>query len=237
MDPKVLLIVHQAQSNPGRISRILQEIGYEPVICRHACGEELPTSPDDFAGTIIFGGPMSANDDTLPFIRSELQWIDSVLLNDRPFLGICLGAQLLARHLGSKIHPHDSGLHEIGYYKVSSTPAGSHIFNEEQHFYQWHSEGYTLPECAVLLAEGDFFKNQAFQYNKAFGIQFHPDVTRDMMLSWTRKTVHRMVLPGAQARESHLIGQVMYDEGVERWSKRFFRHWLNQTEDFDFSLI
>jgi len=228
MRGRILLIVHQATSNPGRIGRLVSEFGYEPVICRHACGDPLPKSLDDYAGAVIFGGPMSANDgDSLDFIRAELDWIDVPLRENKPFLGVCLGAQMLARVLGGKVGPHEDGYHEIGYYPLRATPGGRDLFAAEQMFYQWHGEGFTLPHGAELLLQGELFDNQAFSYgDNAFGIQFHPEVTREMMFRWSRKAAHRMVLRGARSRETHLNDQRRHDAAVEDWANGFFEHWL-----------
>ena len=89
---------------------------------------------DGYAGTIVFGGPMSANDDgKLPGIRAQLDWIPTALDSGRPFLGICLGAQLLARALGATVKPHPAGLAEIGYFPVSYTHLDVY---KRQHKYQ-----------------------------------------------------------------------------------------------------
>lgn len=227
MRERILLIVHQATSDPGRIGRLVAEFGFEPVICCPACGDPLPESMDDYAAAVIFGGPMSANDGgELPFMRAELDWIEVPLRAGKPFLGVCLGAQMLARVLGGVVGPHQDGYHEIGYYPIRATAAGRKMFAREQLFYQWHGEGFTLPACATLLAEGDIYANQAFSHGTAYGIQFHPEVTREMMHRWSRKAVHRMVLRGARSRDSHLADQQRHDPGVEDWANNFFEHWL-----------
>ena len=102
------------------------------------------------------------------------------------------------------------------------------MFADERQFYQWHGEGFELPAGAELLAAGEAarFPNQAFRVGKAYGIQFHPEVTREMMCRWTRFAAHRMVLAGAQARETHRNGHRRYGAGVEGWMRRFFAHWL-----------
>jgi GMP synthase (glutamine-hydrolysing) len=226
---KILLVVHQATSDPGRIGRMVDVFGYQPVICRHACGDPLPESLDDYAGAVIFGGPMSANDDHLDFVRDEQNWIGLALKEDKPFLGVCLGAQMLARHLGANVTSNPEGYHEIGYYPVRATAAGRGLFADEQMFYQWHGEGFELPSSCELLATGERFPNQAFRYGKAIGIQFHPEVTRQMMERWTLFAAHRMVLAGAQPRESHLRGHDNHDAKVESWTQSFFGHWLSQA--------
>ena len=234
MSRRILLIVHQEHSNPGRIRSMAERFGLEPVLCRPACGDCLPVNMDGYAAAVIFGGPMSANDDSaLPFIREEIDWLEVPLRAGTPFLGVCLGAQLLARYLGGCVRPHPDGLHEIGYYPVRATAAGRDLFAREQHFYQWHGEGFSLPAGAKLLARGDLFENQAFRYGNAYGIQFHPEVTLEMMRDWTAKPVHRMVLPGAQARDRQLSGHGHHDTAVEGWLEEFFAVWLagvNESE-------
>ncbi len=228
MREKILLIVHQQHSDPGRIGQMVELFDHEPVICRHGCGEPLPKTLRDYAGAVLFGGPMSANDDHLDFIRDELDFIGLALKEDKPFLGLCLGAQMLARHLGARVSCHPEGYHEIGYYPIRATDAGHGLFAGEQQFYQWHGEGFDLPASAELLAEGEAarFPNQAFRLGKAYGIQFHPEVTREMMCRWTRFAAHRMVLAGAQARDAHLRDHSRYDRQVEDWTRQFFAHWL-----------
>jgi GMP synthase (glutamine-hydrolysing) len=232
MPQKVLLVVHQEHSDPGRVAAELARRGCECDLRRTACGDPLPATMAEHAGVVIFGGPMSANDDSvLPFIRMELEWLAVPLGEGKPFLGICLGAQLLARYLGAKVGPHAGGYNEIGYYRVAAAGNGAGLFQNEQYFYQWHGEGFEVPCSAELLATGEYFPNQAFRYGNAYGIQFHPEVTKTMMLRWTRRAAHRMTLQGAQAREAHLKGHEQHDAEVERWLVNFLECWLQPASD------
>jgi len=227
MNERVLLIVHQEHSEPGRVGRMLAERGCTLDLRRPACGCSLPESAGEHDAVVVFGGPMSANDDpTMPFLGAEMRYIDKVLDAGKPFLGICLGGQMLSRCLGGRVGPHPEGYSEIGYYGVRPTAAGRPLFPAEQRFYQWHSEGFSVPDCCELLATGEHFENQAFRCGNAYGIQFHPEVTRAMMLRWTAKAAHRMVLPGAQSRDMHLEGHAAFDADVERWLGSFFDAWL-----------
>jgi GMP synthase (glutamine-hydrolysing) len=70
------------------------------------------------------------------------------------------------------------------------------------------------------------FPNQAFRIGKTYGMQFHPDVTGEMLYRWSTKAAHRMVLPGAQARDRQHAGHAAHNDQIERWSRRFFAHWL-----------
>lgn len=148
---KILLIIHQPTSDPGRVGQILRANGYMLDVRCPSVQEELPTTMDSHDGAVVFGGPMSANDsETLPFIRAELDWIPVALESGKPFLGICLGAQLLARVLGAAIAPHPDGLTEIGYFPIVSKEAGRDYFNEPLNVYHWHSEGFKLPKDGSL---------------------------------------------------------------------------------------
>ena len=148
--PAILMIVHQESSDPGRIGDKLRERGYRLDIRRPCLGQELPVSLDEHAGCVMFGGPMSANDDHLEFIRKELDFIPRVVASGRPFLGVCLGAQLLARAGGGKVGPHPDGWHEIGYYPVKPTPQGRELFPDKLHIFQWHGEGFSLPRGGIV---------------------------------------------------------------------------------------
>ncbi|MFQ5985261.1 MAG: gamma-glutamyl-gamma-aminobutyrate hydrolase family protein, partial [Alphaproteobacteria bacterium] len=133
-DKTILLVLHSKDSNPGRVGKALERKGCRLKPCRPREGEALPRAMDGCAGAVVFGGPMSANDDkTKPFIGRELKWIETVVDLGKPFLGICLGAQLLARALGARVAPHAQGLYEIGYYPIRPTPKGEAIFDGLDH--------------------------------------------------------------------------------------------------------
>ncbi|MDA0260798.1 MAG: glutamine amidotransferase [Proteobacteria bacterium] len=231
MNDRILIIVHGDRSTPGRVGRQLREMGYALDRCQPSGGSPLPKTLDDHAGAIVFGGPMSANDDNaLDFIRAELEWIPTALDSGKPFLGICLGAQMLARVLGAKVEPHPAEIAEIGYYPVRPLPAGAHLFDREALFYQWHQEGFELPRGATALATAEAFENQAFRYRNAYGIQFHPEVTGRVMRTWTQVAEHRLSLPGAQARDEQIRRQAASERHVCGWLRRFLDVWLNAPD-------
>jgi GMP synthase (glutamine-hydrolysing) len=225
MTEKVLLVLHQEQSTPGRVGYALRERGYELDIRRPRYGDPLPKTMADHAGAVIFGGPQSANDAD-DFIKAEIDFIGAPLHEGKPFLGICLGAQMLAKHLGERVATHPEGKAEIGYYPVRPTPAGRAICDWPDHMYQWHREGFALPRGTQLLAEGDIFPVQAFRAGSAFAIQFHAEVTHAMMCRWTTRGAARMELPGAKKRHEHFADRPVYDHGIRRWLSDFLDHWL-----------
>jgi GMP synthase (glutamine-hydrolysing) len=228
---QILIIIHQDTSTPGLVGQVLQEAGYGLDIRRPFLGQELPSTMEHHDAAIIFGGPMSANDDeTLPFIQTELNWIPIALESSKPFLGICLGAQMLARVLGARVAPHPDKLREIGYFPIMSTLAGQSCFSHPMYVYHWHKEGFELPSDAVLLATGQRFFNQAFRYGKsAYGVQFHPEITNKIMERWTTEAAEQLTLPGAQPRDEQIRQHALHEDGVHHWLQGFLNQWLGKV--------
>jgi GMP synthase (glutamine-hydrolysing) len=225
----ILVILHRDSSTPGRIGHALKERGYALDV-RHPClGDPLPETLAEHAGAIIFGGPASAND-THDFVRRETDWIAVPLKEEKPFLGICLGGQMLARHLGSRVYPHADGHAEIGYYPIRPTAAGVPFGPWPGMVYHWHREGFSLPAGAVLLAEGDTFPVQAFRAGSAYALQFHPEVTHATICRWTVRGHERTFLPGAKRRAEHFADRAVYDPAGRAWLAAFLNHWLAQTD-------
>ena len=119
----VLIVLHQETSTPGRVGNALRALGHPLDIRRPRFGDPLPEALGQHAGAVIFGGPMSANDPD-DYVRREIDWIEIPLREQRPFLGICLGAQMLAKQLGAQVAPHHEGRVEVGYYPIRPTEAG-----------------------------------------------------------------------------------------------------------------
>lgn len=230
-DP-ILVILHQEHSTPGRVGRLLRERGHRLDIRRPRFGDPLPDTLRGHAGAVIFGGPMSANDDDA-FVRGEIDWIGVALREEKPFLGLCLGAQMLAKHMGAPVWTHPGGRAEIGYYPLLPTEAGTTLGETwgvpwPTHVYHWHREGFDCPTGARTLATGDDFPTQAISVGRrAFGLQFHPEVTHAMMCRWTVKAWERLAIPGAQDRARQIEGRFMHDPHVSRWLDRFLDHWLD----------
>jgi len=227
MTDRVLIVLHQERSNPGRVAQELRARGCDLDIRRPALGDPLPATMDDHKAAVIFGGPMSANDN-LPFIRAETDWISTPLREEKPFLGICLGAQMMAKQLGARVYGREDSKCEVGYFPIRPTAHGAGLFDDPQYVYQWHGEGFDLPHGAVQLAEGDDFPVQAMRYGKsAYGIQFHPELTSLMMNAWLTFGRGRLCQPGAQAAELHREGRLRHDASLRAWLSRFIDHWLD----------
>jgi len=225
--PRVLIVLHQAHSTPGRVGWLLANFGFALDIRRPPLGDELPSTLAEHAGVVIFGGPMSANDET-EFMKREIDWLELPLRQNTPYLGLCLGAQMLARKLGARVFNHDNGRGEIGYYPIRPLPVADTLCAEPfpRSVYHWHRDGFEVPAGAELLAEGDgFFPAQAFRYGRAFGLQFHPEVTYAMICRWTTRAAERMSAPGAQTAQAHREGWFQHDRAVGAWISAFLPEW------------
>lgn len=222
----VLVVLHQAHSTPGRVGQLLLQRGYKLDIRRPSQGDGLPSTTRDHAAVVIFGGPMSANDPDA-FIRREIDFIGTTLRDETPYLGICLGAQMLARAIGGAVAPHPEGQVEIGYYDIEPTGAGCALMEWPRKVYQWHREGFATPRGTELLATGTHYEEQAFRVGtNAFGLQFHPEITLHMLYRWTTRASERMTLPGARCRRDHFAGRAVYDGAVKAWLDAFLDRWL-----------
>jgi GMP synthase (glutamine-hydrolysing) len=224
----VLLILHQEHSSPGRVGQVLRQLGYPLDVRRPRFGDPLPETMENHAAAVLFGGPNSAND-AAEFIGRETEWIGVPLRESKPFLGICLGAQMMARHLGAQVFPHPQGHAEVGYYPIRPTPAGRGICSQwPDRVYQWHREGFELPHGAELLAEGDAFSVQAMRFGSGYALQFHPEVTHAMMYRWLVRGAHRLELPGAKQRAEHVSDRFVYDLASRQWLNEFIDHWIGR---------
>jgi GMP synthase (glutamine-hydrolysing) len=217
MPAKVLVVLHQEQSSPGRVGQALEARGYALDLRRPRFGDPLPATLAGHAGVVVFGGPMSANDPD-DFVKTEIDWIETPLREEAPFLGICLGAQMLAKHLGARVDRHPEGRVEVGYHPIAPTVAGRAVLAWPDHVYQWHTEGFECPRGGVVLAEGEDFPVQAMRVGPcAYGLQFHPELTHAMMYRWTTRGAHRFGLPGAQGRAEQLEKRWLHDPPMRRF--------------------
>ena len=225
----ILLIAH-SDWRDGRLVPLLKAKGYDVAWCCPALGDRLPANDERYAGAIVLGGVQSANDtESQPFLRQEIDWIARRVASGNRFLGICLGAQLLARALEAKVAPHADGVNEIGYYPVYPTPEGGALIPAGLHVYHWHKEGFELPRGAQLLARGEAFANQAYRYGaNCYGLQFHPEVTAEVAVAWIKSAADHLKRPGAQTAEQQMALASRFDRALHDWFDDFLDRWLGR---------
>lgn len=226
---KALLILHQKKSVCGDIGIKLRKRGFELHYCRPPIGDELPKSLNIYSLIVIFGGPMSANDKD-EFILKEINFIKLVVESNIPYLGICLGAQFLAKYLGSPIFANDKNLSEIGFYKIIPTNQGRKVFMNQTFFYQFHTEGFNIPNNCINLAYGNKFKYQAFKYKKCYALQFHPEVNFTMHIRWLALILFKkpkvLFTNGAQNIFYQLFLRFKYNKSISNWLDYFLDNYL-----------
>ncbi len=216
---RALMLRHMRRMQDDRVSKALIARGFELDYRCPAEGEPLPPLDEGHDLAVVYGGVQSANDEG--YIRDEIGWIRSWVSTGRPYLGLCLGGQLLASAFGAKVSHHPEGQHEIGFVRIC--PAGDAEFLPAPlYVYQWHKEGFELPSGATLLALGETFPNQAFRYgDAAYGIQFHPEVTAEIMLHWMNDSAASLSAPGASSKETQVEDAARHNGSVDVWLDQF----------------
>lgn len=225
---KVLILKNVPQEGPGTIEDFLkrERIPYRVIELE---SERIADTGYDIL--VIMGGPMSVNDEEIyPYLREEEKVVKEFIRSGRKILGICLGAQMLAKALGAKVYK--GPVQEIGWYHIELTGNGLkdplmqklalHLkggdFWRRFRVFHWHGETFDMPEDAVRLASSELYPNQAFRYNKGiYAFQFHIEVKKEMISEWLKDT------PGFSriTKETHTF----YEEYIgraENFYKGFF---------------
>ena len=190
----------------------------------HDLGE--PMAPGGYSGVIIMGGPMSAND-PVPGLANELALIRRALDAGTPLLGICLGAQMIAKALGARVY-RNAEL-EIGWAPVHLTEGGRADpvlsgLPSPATLFHWHGEAFDLPAGAEWLAWSAKCRNQAFRYgSRVYGLQFHPEVTAAMIADWCEQPVNcgDMAAVGQAPDPSFVDLKPVARQIVNRWLDLF----------------
>jgi GMP synthase (glutamine-hydrolysing) len=210
---RVALVENTRITHHGQVGVALHEAGLMVDVFRPHADGHLPEGPEGYAGLVVFGGEQSAVDDARhPYLPRLAQLMRGWGEAGGAVLGICLGAQLLARGCGAVNRV--GGAPEFGWCEVRRTAAGAtdpvlSAAPESFPSFQWHSDTYTLPPGAVHLAEGDAVAQQAFRIGKrAYGMQFHFEASRAVVGQWAAHLpgdVEAMAPGWLAGREAHAV--------------------------------
>lgn len=191
MDGKILVVKHVRNEGPGLVRTFFEGQGWPLEIVDLSTGDGLPNNLNDIAAVVLLGGPMNVyEEEEYPFLKKEDDFISRLIVEDIPFLGVCLGAQLLAKACQGNVMKADT--REIGWYTVNVTKEGRQepLFSglpPSLTVFQWHEDTFEIPAGGTLLVRGKTCRNQAFKVGSyAYGLQFHIEATTDMVIEWMK---------------------------------------------------
>jgi len=183
MPPTLLAVQHVPWEGPHRILDACD--GVEVRTVRPLDGDPLPR-PEEVSGALVMGGPMNVDDvGRHPGLAAEREWLTRALRLRMPLLGICLGAQLLARALGAEVRP--GGRPEIGFAPVEIHDPDDPVLGglaPRTTVLHWHGDVFALPAGARPLASSEQAEHQAFRHGNAWGVLFHPEADAALVDAW-----------------------------------------------------
>lgn len=184
----VLIIQHAPHEHPAALRRALESQGIRTLWIHPYRGEHYP-AVTEIEGMVSLGGPMGANDQTLhPWINAECELLKACALGQKPVVGICLGAQMMAKALGGSVEPNPVA--EVGWFPIALNKEGQSdpiagAAGAGPTVYHWHGDTFHLPEGAVLLGNSKACARQAYRFgDQAYGFQFHPEADHQLVLEW-----------------------------------------------------
>lgn len=229
----VMAVKHVAFEDLGSFEDVLVKNGFM-IEYVDACTEDvyskyLAANPDLL---VVLGGPVSVYDqEEYPFLSKEVALLQRRMIEKKPTLGICLGAQLIAAALGGRVF--SSGLKEIGWKSISLSPAAedsSMRYLGNAPVFHWHGDTFTLPDGATLLASSDVCHNQAFSFgDNVLALQFHPELKAARIESWL--VGHACELSNVKDVTVHQLREdtSRYGALLENQAKQFFNAWLSKA--------
>lgn len=225
---RVLSIVHRREWADSRLLDFVHMRGETVEVVCPSEGDPLP-SLDDVDAVMIGGGDVSvwrAGDH--PWMQAEIDLARQCALSGTPYLGICLGAQILAAAFGSTSLAREDKACEFGFYPVVPTRAGRDLFDGVEAAYQAHFEGLDrLPPEAELLASTELFEFQAFSIgDHAYGVQFHPDVRVMHIEQWWNDNAHLQGQPNAHDLENQLADAERFEPSMNKLAGSLVDAWL-----------
>jgi len=226
---RLLVLQHIACEHLGLVEPALKDRGMEYRYVRPFAGEDIPKDLAGWDGVIALGGPMSANDgERIGFIADELRLLTKVLETGMPALGICLGAQLIAKAAGAEITAGEEK--EIGWYPLRLTEEGKKDrvltgLPDTFPVFQWHGETFDVPPGAVSLAGSERYSNQAFRLGETvYGLQFHLETTQPMIIEWLDlyREEHAQCGATVQGRASVMAKTALLKSAAEQRARQVF---------------
>jgi len=212
MPKHVLILRHVPHEPAGTLENALTKAAVEFHYLDLFVESPLFFNINQILGLVVMGGPMNVDDvQHYPYLAYEPEWIRQAVNLGIPLLGICLGAQLIAKAMGAKVYP--NGVKEIGWYPLELTRAATEdrLFvgcGPKMTVFQWHGDTFDLPPGSVHLAQSPLCHNQAFHIGpSAYGLQFHIEMTSEMIEDWLTESVNSKELATVDYIDPQIIRQ------------------------------
>lgn len=216
---KALILQHEDPTPPGYLKEWLDRQNADVEIFRIDLAGTTP-DPREYDLIASLGSEFAAFDDSRPFIRREADLLKEAVEADVPVLGLCFGGQLLARTMGGKSFRSERS--EIGWLNVQSREPDLIAAGP---WFQWHFDTFTLPPGARLIADTEVGP-QAYVIGRSLGLQFHPEVTPEIMDSWVKAYRHELdgdgVDPDALLEETNRLAP-----SVRKRSEQLFTNFVD----------
>ncbi|MEM1200132.1 MAG: glutamine amidotransferase [Pseudomonadota bacterium] len=222
---RIVLIRHSDEPEDDRVVTFFRRQGATIDTIKPFKGEALGEVDGSVAASVVYGGPFNTyEEDKHPFLREENRWIEQCLKHNVPILGICQGAQSMARVLGAYTGPKRGAPCEFGYYEIFPTEAGRAYFPERMVVTQSHFHEFHVPQGAEHLASSETFSYQAFKYGAcAYAFQFHAEVTPAGFRRWQQSDRAIQAMPGAQTHAQQDVLMSQHDAAQGAWFMEFMQ--------------
>ena len=231
MQRTALVVQHDPEIHLGNLHEVLTESGYHARVV-DARSFDFTTGTEDIDVVIVLGNDHGVYDKAEhAYIAREEAWLAAWMQRERPTLGVCFGAQIMASALGATVYRGEQTV--IGFREVVPTEAGT--ASPVRHFdrvpvMEWHGDTFTLPEQATLLARSDEYAHEAFAIdNWALAVQFHPETTAEMHEKWLTDAPDAVTAAGYNVEVLRAERERLSDP-MQAASKAMLRDWLAGLE-------
>ncbi|MDH5184223.1 MAG: type 1 glutamine amidotransferase [Gammaproteobacteria bacterium] len=225
----ILIFRHVDCEGPGYLLDVLQTNKLDYKLVNVDQSDPVPADLSGITGMVLMGGGMSVNDD-LAWIDDELSLIKQAYSRDIPVLGHCLGAQLMAKALGSTIR--SNPVAEIGWFDVKCVESNISLsYPHDFSAFHWHGETFDLPNNSTLLYANEHCVHQGFAYDHSIALQFHIEMKQSMVEEWVRRFSTQISTPtdSVQSREEIVRDLDCRIETLHKAADKIYLHWLSKV--------
>lgn len=227
------IVEHWQLVEPDAGRQHLIKCGFDVRVVEPWKGEALPQLTGEEAGVMIMGGPQmitEANDSHYPYLLDELAFIEEAMALEVPVIGVCLGSQMIAKVMGAHVGYHLEDKVAMGFYPLVVSQAGQSLgLKNQMMVLDGNAQGWEMPNGVEQLAtstDDNPFKNQAFKTRNTLALQFHPEVTRNILTQWQTDFSSSFGRVGTQSKAELDAGFEAHDAALKAWYRGVLEGWF-----------